>query len=777
MFKKIMGVFESSSAFLKRPFPLDPNSVIQDSKRIALQNHEGIPANLSMRDVAQLKFAGQAYYDFSSTVFNLPASETPPPIETPNLVWDPRFPSKNPHFVGREDLLIQLTTYLGSNQIGVINQVASVGLGGIGKTELAKEFVHQNKNNYGLVWWMRAESLDTLLEDYQRLAKTLGVPDPEGTRTHEWVDAVKMRLHERGFFLLVFDNAEDPKQIKEFLPTNGHILITSRNQDWITTIGVPPFGIKDMADYFEKVFGQDHPYPKADIALLGETLGYLPLAVVHAVGYLREEKTAGVTINDYLSLFNSLKSEILNREERVLTDKECVFITWDATTKKIVQHNPQAVELITMCAFFSPEDIPKAVLLEWIKHKQKIPLSDVQAQWALSAALRELKRYSMITVTHDTVSVHRLVQSVTQSKLSFQQQKLVVEQALEVLFKLWSFKEAITETWRASEPLLSHIKAIWEIVQSNDALLLEKKGLSQLWEMCNGIGSYYCQVKVDYSYAVQLAQTLIQTFNGLADPLFDGEKALAYVQLASAYGFRDGNHCETSVNAINEAKKFLEGGAEMKPLYKANILQAVAKSYKYRLMYDDAEAHYTQAIGIYNEVNTLEANVKAAMARNDLALVYARRAEQKSVVNWRECLDQAEALLNQSLRFLNRETFPHPNVNRGMVMANLGFVEKVKGDNLGDASHHHTMKTFYENSLAEYEAIYSDNPDHPKLAMPLSSLAYAYEKIGDFSKALELYSRSLKLIESSVSKNEMWRIGMLKQIDSCKQKLTAQCPA
>ena len=54
-----------------------------------------------------------------------------------------------------------------------------------------------------------------------------------GAGTEAVRSAVLRKLRERGRWLLVFDNAENPDDVRTWLPGGGgHVLITSRERNW-----------------------------------------------------------------------------------------------------------------------------------------------------------------------------------------------------------------------------------------------------------------------------------------------------------------------------------------------------------------------------------------------------------------------------------------------------------------------------------------------------------------------------------------------------------------
>jgi hypothetical protein len=80
---------------------------------------------------------------------------------------------RNPNFTGRDELLRDLTVPLTSGRPAAVAQAIS-GLGGIGKTQLAIEYVYRNADSYSLVWWIRSEDTVTMVSDYSELGPDLG---------------------------------------------------------------------------------------------------------------------------------------------------------------------------------------------------------------------------------------------------------------------------------------------------------------------------------------------------------------------------------------------------------------------------------------------------------------------------------------------------------------------------------------------------------------------------------------------------------------------------
>jgi hypothetical protein len=165
-----------------------------------------------------------------------------PPLRFPGAmpaIWNVPF-LRNPHFTGRDDLLAQLRAALESGQAAALTQPQAIhGLGGVGKTQLAVEYAYRHASEYDVVWWMRADTPALIAGDLALLAQPLQLPERDERDQNVVVQAVRRELAQRDRWLMIFDNAEEPRDVRPFLPSfdyaqeaRRHILITSRNPVW-----------------------------------------------------------------------------------------------------------------------------------------------------------------------------------------------------------------------------------------------------------------------------------------------------------------------------------------------------------------------------------------------------------------------------------------------------------------------------------------------------------------------------------------------------------------
>ena len=151
--------------------------------------------------------------------------------------------------------------------------------------------------------------------------------------------------------------------------------------------------------------------PAADA--LAAALGDLPLALEQAGAYVEQTRTS---LGGYLELLEERAGELLGLGGP-LDYQHTVASTWTLALERLRGEAPAAEDLLTLCAFLAPEDLPRALVSE---HADQLPDRLQQTagdRFAYDQTLGAVGRYSLVTVSEHTLAVHRLVQTVVREDL------------------------------------------------------------------------------------------------------------------------------------------------------------------------------------------------------------------------------------------------------------------------------------------------------------------------------------------------------------------------
>jgi hypothetical protein len=148
---------------------------------------------------------------------------------------------KNRRFTGRQSVLQALEQMdFGQEQV---NRIALVGLGGVGKTQIALQFAYQTKEKlpHYSIFWIPTLSDEGAERAYMEIARKLGVHKANDDYDVKELVCQHLASGKAGKWLLIVDNADDPDLIlgneenpglERNLPLsdNGVILITTRTR-------------------------------------------------------------------------------------------------------------------------------------------------------------------------------------------------------------------------------------------------------------------------------------------------------------------------------------------------------------------------------------------------------------------------------------------------------------------------------------------------------------------------------------------------------------------
>ncbi|KAF5559659.1 ankyrin 3 [Fusarium phyllophilum] len=331
-------------------------------------------------------------------------------------------PNKN--FTGREGTIAELQKLLFTDPDG--QRVALVGLGGVGKTQVALQLAHLAKKEahadrgYSVIW-MPALSMASFEQACSKMISEFGVEKTNGENAKETFRRF-LSSEKIGRWFLIIDNADDietlygtteaPGGIDEFIPDceHGCILYTTRSREVAVSVAqnnvvkLPEMNDEDAKALLKgSLIEKDQMEDTALIDQLLDKLSYLPLAITQASAYMKFNE---ISVNEYLRLLQNTDQDMVELlscgfHDRTHYDSSqgAVATTWIVSFKQIRAVHEDAATLLSIAAHLEPKAIPRALLP---------PLGSEQK---MTRAIGTLCGYSFLSKREDgeTFDMHSLV--------------------------------------------------------------------------------------------------------------------------------------------------------------------------------------------------------------------------------------------------------------------------------------------------------------------------------------------------------------------------------
>jgi tetratricopeptide (TPR) repeat protein len=364
--------------------------------------------------------------------------------------------ARNPLFVGREADLLRLaralrgggTAAIGPQATAAIGPQAAVatGLGGIGKTQLACEFVYRYGQFFaGGVFWLSCAEPEAMAAEVAACGQ--GLPMPAGFASlslNGQVQLVQRAWQEPLPRLRVFDNCEAEGLLAQWRPPHGgcRVLLTSRRLQWEAALGVQvlPLNVLARPESIALLhrYRPDLAEDDADLNAIAVNLGDLPLALHLAGSFLARYQNA-VTPSAYLAQLQqpnwlehpSLQGWQLTRATSPTLHEQHVARTFTLSYEQLDARDTTdalALALLTRAAYFAPgEPIPRDVLLATLSQEADNP----DATLAREDALQRLYELGLLEpAASSAVRLHRLLAAFVRLAHSDPDAQTAVEQTM-----------------------------------------------------------------------------------------------------------------------------------------------------------------------------------------------------------------------------------------------------------------------------------------------------------------------------------------------------------
>lgn len=375
-------------------------------------------------------------------------------------------------FVGRNDELKVLESEMALNVenhniVTVISQMSSViGIGGIGKTELLREFLsHPNFKQVNIAW-LNADNEASIGDSFRRLAPKVEVNLSSEGRERDIHDIVQdiFRRFEKARTIFVYDNCDNPEILHDHrylpkvstLPNPPKIFITSRNNRWqnVKTILLDKLKPEDAMELVKSQLNQHdlhNSYTENSCQALIEMLELFPLAIQQSVAYIMQQNLKMppqlYTIDMYIEDFREKSKTLLDSDAFQNTScdyTKTTYTTWRVTLDKLVTGRvifPEDVEIINLFGYLDPDSIQLSILDSCVSTKR------------LEAVMSTFEAYSVLSCdpASDRYRIHRLFQEVIRQELiSNSKEEQIIQKVLELVNKNEKSRATLhaTAVWR-----------------------------------------------------------------------------------------------------------------------------------------------------------------------------------------------------------------------------------------------------------------------------------------------------------------------------------------
>ncbi|KAA0935953.1 tetratricopeptide repeat protein [Streptomyces apricus] len=384
-----------------------------------------------------------------------PVASAPP--HNPPRIWG-NVPQRNRNFTGRETLLDRLQERLLGGVTAVLPE-ALHGMGGVGKSQIAVEYVYRHSRSYRLVWWVPSDQESQIIQSLVELGEQMGLQaGPDMSAVPAVLDALRQG-EPYSNWLLVFDNAEDPRTVRKYFPNDGpgSIVVTSRNSQWSTDFGSLEVDVFAREESVALLRRRSPNLPDDAVDHLAAALGDLPLAVEQAAAWLAE---TGMPVQQYLEAYEGNFTELMQSEPPNDYNRS-VAAAWNVSLGRLRETRLDALQLLQVCSFFAPEpidwDLFSAVRGISVPPELQSALED---PIKLGRAVREIGRYALARIDHrqNTLLMHRLVQRVLIEQMNTQEQAMMRHAAHQLLSHADPRNPQRSGFWPRYSSLLSHLR-------------------------------------------------------------------------------------------------------------------------------------------------------------------------------------------------------------------------------------------------------------------------------------------------------------------------------
>ena len=630
-----------------------------------------------------------------------------------------------------------------------INIAVLVGVGGSGKTTIARNYANKQKSS--IIWEINAETKKSLSLSFESLAYALCNNNADKQELRNILDIKEFANKDRQLLLfsqkqlkllskwfIIYDNVESFKDIFEYFPYNaegwgnGRVIITTRdatikNSNYIDSpnvIVVDEISEKEKLELFKNIIGDSSPQlvrNQEAVEQFLENIPSFPLDVSIAAHYLRD---TGMEYNQYLEEIKVPKKEFTELQTLILQDvnqyTKTRYNLVSLTLKNMIKSNPEFYDLALLIALLDSQDIPEELLVLY------------KNQYITTNFLRNLKKNSLITNVQyknndrkdidnlTSFSIHRSTQinilaDIIESLSAKQKQELLST----ILTNVQSYilRQIDLENSSGLKNFIRHC----EVLSSKHDLL----GREDLISINNVLGIIYYYLGND-----KQAKNILE--ENLSIDKEDQETALILTHLGAIYR-KIGQDYQMAINSLKKAIAIYD---KISPdsVREGLALTHLGNTYRTLGDFQNAIEALQKSVNIYHKQSGYYAG--EARALGYLGVAYREQGD----------LTKAKDLLEQAINLYNKEKYPKYSSVYAGTLAHLAITYRMM-EKYGKA------KNILEESVKIYKQIRPEN--HPDIGRNILNLGIIYGEIKENIKAKELLEKSLNDYENNYGKSHI----------------------
>lgn len=403
-------------------------------------------------------------------------------------------------FSGREEIRKRLRQALVKSDqnskpgTGGLSTFVLCGIGGIGKTSVAADFVRMcgHEKLFDAIFWIRADSVGKIRDTFSKIAIELRLQTGrQGRDRHvstrlvlEWLanpvksfNPAKNESKMKASWLIVYDNVDKHEILGHFWPISatGSVLMTSRDpvtasfETEVLAVAKPdakqensitmqPFTLDEAISFLVRLSGQGQNDDQdiAAAAEVVEVLDRIPLALRQMAGIM---KYRDIGFQEFMKMYKteSTHSDLFTERVRPQTADYQYNLS---TVWGLHLLEQDSATLMNVLSLLDPDHISEGLL----QVAKKAHVANFPADYAsYTKARAKLWRLSLISriKKKQELKIHRIVQATARTMMTPKDWCVTFKTACALLLASWPKNKRVwnytTDTWNACDKILPHM--------------------------------------------------------------------------------------------------------------------------------------------------------------------------------------------------------------------------------------------------------------------------------------------------------------------------------